>query len=182
MAISDDLPGIEVAITVDEADLKEYRDPDLDEDERTTTRYIEATSGQAFAIRIKVSRKFKFAGDTLAFRIRVDGRKVGYPLVSSYRCRFASYELVERGCRVSETKTRRFEFSSLETGRLLPNWLACFSLADATSSQRWPHAQRRTQTTGTPRDNYGRSRAAQEVRIEQSRIQAPRCKRDRSRF
>lgn len=119
MAISDDLPGVEVAITVNGQDLREYIDPDLDEDDRTTTRYIEAASGQAFAIQTKVPKGFKFVANSLVFRMHIDGRWVSGPLVSKETCRFAAGHTIIEGKRVSDTQLQKFQFGSLETGTAL---------------------------------------------------------------
>jgi hypothetical protein len=46
MAISEYLPGVVVDVQVNGTSLKEYQDPELEEQQRTTTRYVEAESGQ----------------------------------------------------------------------------------------------------------------------------------------
>ena len=82
MAVSDDLPGVEVEIVVKGKALKEYKEEHIEEDERTTTRYIEATSGQEFAIRMKLRSSFKFKGDCIAFYIGADGQSVDGIIIS----------------------------------------------------------------------------------------------------
>ncbi|TKA79150.1 hypothetical protein B0A49_01332 [Cryomyces minteri] len=48
MAILEDVPGIEVAITVNGNDLKEHEEDDTVNEPKTVTKYIEATSGVNF--------------------------------------------------------------------------------------------------------------------------------------
>lgn len=122
MAISDELPGVKVAIRANGKDLKEYRDPDLDDDTGTTTRYIEAVSGQAFTVRITVPKGFKFpAGNVLSFHVFVDGRWIDNPLAFKKDCRTADIRTKSRGYHVSQKEVRTLQFSSLETGQRL--WL-----------------------------------------------------------
>ncbi|KAL9071155.1 MAG: hypothetical protein Q9157_005570 [Trypethelium eluteriae] len=49
MAIISSVPGIEVAVTVDGSDVKEYTDPDLAEEPNVVTKYIEVSSECEFA-------------------------------------------------------------------------------------------------------------------------------------
>ncbi|KAK3706739.1 hypothetical protein LTR37_012584 [Vermiconidia calcicola] len=76
MAIIDDLPGVRVEIMVDGNVLKEYEDHDLEEDERTITRYVEAVSGQVFAVAVTLPPDCQFKGDFIVFRIHTDGKRV----------------------------------------------------------------------------------------------------------
>lgn len=117
MAISDELPGVEVAVTVGGNDLKEYRDEDLEEEEGTTTRYIEAVSGQQFAIRMKVPRRFQFVADTLRFRTYIDGNYIGGVNVYAADCRHGPHTITRTRCHVSAREARKLEFSGLETGK-----------------------------------------------------------------
>lgn len=55
MAIADSLPGVKIEVIVDGSALKEYEEPDAEdnEDEQgTVTRYIEAESAKVFAVSI----------------------------------------------------------------------------------------------------------------------------------
>lgn len=73
MARSDHLPGVEVAITVDGNDLKEYTCDEQGSEPRTTTKYVEATSNKHFEIRVKVDKGFRFPGDAHSLAAGVDG-------------------------------------------------------------------------------------------------------------
>lgn len=115
MAVTDLLPGVVIAVTVGGNDLQEHRDDDLEEETRTTTRYIEATSGQNFAVRIKVKQGFRFAGDALSFHVHVDGHWMHAPLISAASCTFLPNSRSSEGRLEANGELRRYQFSTLET-------------------------------------------------------------------
>ena len=119
MAISEDLPGVEVAVTVGGNDLQEYRDDTIEEEDRTTTRYVEAKSGQEFAIRMKVKKRFGYAAgaDTLSFRITVDGDFIAHPLIDRATTRMQDASRKAEGFQTPEGRLRKCKFTSLETGQ-----------------------------------------------------------------
>ena len=69
------LKGIEVTIQVNDVTSKEYVDQDeyRNDDSKTISRYIEATSGAPFGIKMRVPKVYKMTSDTLGFSIAVDG-------------------------------------------------------------------------------------------------------------
>ncbi|KAK4964474.1 hypothetical protein LTR66_012278 [Elasticomyces elasticus] len=73
MAILANLPGVEVVITVNGRELREYFVTEAQDGPNTTTRYIEASSNQTFAVRCKVPKDFNYKGDCLVFEVFVDG-------------------------------------------------------------------------------------------------------------
>ncbi|KAK5162845.1 hypothetical protein LTR04_002944 [Oleoguttula sp. CCFEE 6159] len=82
MAILEDVPGIEVAITVNGNDLKEYEEDDIVNEPKTVTKYIEATSGVNFGIRYSVARRFPMKGDCITFSMYLDNEKCGSSVVT----------------------------------------------------------------------------------------------------
>lgn len=73
MAVTDGLPGVEVAILVNGTALKEYNEDDSGDKSKTTSCYIEATSQQTFAISVKLLPNYVFKGQALAVYNYVDG-------------------------------------------------------------------------------------------------------------
>lgn len=117
MAIGKELPEVEVTVVVDGVALKEYHDHDLDEDDRTITRYIEAASGKNFEVHIKVDKGCNFIGDCLVFAIEVDGKMADTPIIRARRCARAAYSYGSQGLMTSNTQCRKYTFASLETGQ-----------------------------------------------------------------
>ncbi|KAG9638363.1 hypothetical protein KCU64_g13835, partial [Aureobasidium melanogenum] len=78
MAVLDGLPGVEVAVVADGEDLHEYQDADMEDDEDTVTKYIEAADNTNFAIKIKVTKDAKFKGRALSFRKAQRMRKLKF--------------------------------------------------------------------------------------------------------
>lgn len=74
MAVSEALPGVEVTVNVASQPLQEYIEIGVPDEPRTTTRYIEATSNQAFEIHAKIPEDTTFDGDCLRVDIRVDDK------------------------------------------------------------------------------------------------------------
>lgn len=104
-------------MTVAGVDLKEHCDDEIAEEARTTTRYVEATSGQTFAIRMKVPRGFDFLGDGLSFEIQIDGTGLDHPLIFKGKCASKSFERYSEGVRPTKGTIRKYQFGALETGR-----------------------------------------------------------------
>lgn len=116
MAISDDLPGFEVTISVNGEALKEYTDSTLQEEERTVTRYIEAVSGREFSVSLKAKKGTHFQGTCLACSLSVDGHWIQTPLLHKSDCRKADLSETVEGSRPGAGMVRRFCFSAIETG------------------------------------------------------------------
>lgn len=113
MVVSEALPGLEIAITVDGIPLYEHRDPnEVEEDEpRTTTRYLEVTSGQVFAISIKVLPHFQYQGDCIAFNIRADGELVADPVI---RRTDTVQAFISEGPALASGKVNKYTFADIE--------------------------------------------------------------------
>lgn len=119
MAVSDVLPGVEVTIVSGNAKLKEYEDDDieLEGQERTITRYVEAVSGQEFEIHWRVDESVEFLGDCMTFHIYVDGQRVMKRYTTDREVERRGFSLKRcKGYEVSATETRRFCFAGLDIG------------------------------------------------------------------
>ncbi|KAF2480192.1 hypothetical protein BDY17DRAFT_33815 [Neohortaea acidophila] len=115
MAISDDIPGVDVAIVVNGKPLQEHKDSILVEEERTVTRYIEAVSGQSFEVRMTTNRQTRFKGDSLAFTIFMDGKEAESALMSKEACRSRRAVRTMKGAEIATGFVKKFFFSALET-------------------------------------------------------------------
>jgi len=116
MAINDAVQGLEITITHDGEALIEYEDDTVMPEDRTTMRFIESKSDQAFAVKLKLEQGTQFRGDSLACEIKIDGTLVISPLLAKKDCRHRAYVDVRKGCPARDGMTRKFEFSSVETG------------------------------------------------------------------
>ncbi|KAK5130485.1 hypothetical protein LTR08_002007 [Meristemomyces frigidus] len=115
MAVTEELPDVDVSVFVDGVALKEYHDTDVEEEARTVTRYIEATSGKSFEVHIKVNKSCKFLGNCIAFGIYVDGEGAVCPLIQKKICCKSGETNVSMGINISPTQLTRYIFTSLET-------------------------------------------------------------------
>ncbi|KAG9525875.1 hypothetical protein KCU93_g5713, partial [Aureobasidium melanogenum] len=115
MAVLDGLPGVEVTVVVDGKDLHEYQDADMEDDEGTITKYIEAVDNANFAIKIKVSKDVEFKGDFLSFGISLDGSSVRNPVVNSSQVRACTHVRIVEGVQVGVQRMRKLKFNALET-------------------------------------------------------------------
>lgn len=115
MAISEFLPGVEIAVTVDGQKLPEHRDEDTASQDRTTTCYIEATTGKNFEIRVIVKMDCRFLGNALSLAFGIDGSTIDSPLISKEDLSRSDYTYVSKGS-WSTGQLRKYQFSSVETG------------------------------------------------------------------
>lgn len=116
MAVLDSLPGVEVTVVVDGKDLHEYRDADMEDDENTVTKYIEAVDDANFAINIKATKDARFEGTCLAFKVLVDELVVRRPLIDSAHVRRRNYVRIVDGVQTKAEHSRKLKFNALETG------------------------------------------------------------------
>jgi hypothetical protein len=84
MAILDQLPGIEVAVCIDEQQLEEYPDDEFQARPHvnTVSTYIESKTLREFSVKILVKEPYVLTCPTLGFQIIVDGVKVREPLLT----------------------------------------------------------------------------------------------------
>ncbi|KAL9095712.1 MAG: hypothetical protein Q9165_002144 [Trypethelium subeluteriae] len=115
MAILASVPGIEVAVTVDGNDVKEYTDPNLDEEPNVVTKYIEVSSESEFGLRYLVRRGTHFKKDAMSFNTYVDGQQATGPLISKKKTVNEDGGTTRRGGRISDTEYQKFKFVALET-------------------------------------------------------------------
>ena len=71
------LKKIEVTIEVEGKPLEEYKDDEEEDKPDSITRYVEATTDAAFAIKTRLKRSFCFPTDSLGFHYKLDGVLVG---------------------------------------------------------------------------------------------------------
>ena len=72
---------IEVTVRVDHEDLIEYEDDQIENDDpKRVTRYIEATNGKAFSIKIRAQAPYQWTSECLAADIKIDGGMACHPL------------------------------------------------------------------------------------------------------
>ncbi|KEQ87734.1 hypothetical protein M438DRAFT_342867 [Aureobasidium pullulans EXF-150] len=115
MAILDSLPGVKVTVVVDGEDLHEYQDTDMEDEENTVTKYVEAVTGANFAIKFKGSRELEYKGEYLSLEVLVDGLCIDRPLIGRERTRKGSYTYLSEGLTVRAGYMRRLRFNTLET-------------------------------------------------------------------
>ncbi|THX83186.1 hypothetical protein D6D05_03603 [Aureobasidium pullulans] len=115
MAILDSLPGVEITVVVDGEDLHEYQDTDMEDEENTVTKYVEAVTGANFAIKFKGSRELEYKGEYLSLEVLVDGLCIDRPLIGRDRTRKGSYTYLSEGLTVRAGYMRRLRFNTLET-------------------------------------------------------------------
>lgn len=128
MVISSEAPGVEIAVTVGGNDLKEYEDDEAEPefesssgDVETTVRYIEATSNQTFAIRVRVDKDFDFAANALIFYVSMDGASVASHAVVKQANQRDDYSVISEGCKGGDGRLRKYQFTVLETGKFYVN-------------------------------------------------------------
>ncbi|THY50640.1 hypothetical protein D6C97_06964 [Aureobasidium pullulans] len=115
MAILDSLPGVEITVVVDGEDLHEYQDTDMEDEENTVTKYVEAVTDANFAIKIKGSQELEYKGDCLSLDVLVDGLRIERPLIGRERTRKGSYTRLVEGLNVRAGYMRKLRFNTLET-------------------------------------------------------------------
>ena len=114
MAPIEELPAVAVNITVNGTPLREYDGTnDVGGDERTVTKYVEAASGQSFAVSIKLLPEFKFKGGCFVFEIYADGELMSKPMFIKQR---KQRSIVVKGRPAAHDKIEKFKFAEVETG------------------------------------------------------------------
>jgi hypothetical protein len=114
MVVSEHIPGVVVEVKVAGEALKEHVDTDAEEKRRTTSRYIEITSGAVFTISIALNEDFVFKGDTLLVWIRAGGKNVDFRKFHEDRSRRS---WVSKGP-ASIGKGLKYRFEHFEKGTL----------------------------------------------------------------
>jgi hypothetical protein len=84
MAVLNELPGVEVAVFIDEQQLHEYADDEFRARPHvnTVSTYIESETLKEFSVKIIVKEPYSLNCPTLGFQIFVDGVKVREPLLT----------------------------------------------------------------------------------------------------
>lgn len=130
MAIITGIPGLKVAIRVNQVELQEYQDPDEGENTPSRTiKYIQATSGAYFDVFVKlIPGEFKRTTSDISIDVYVDGTCVNRPILR-LNCNSFTYgtpRIIEGAYNGSgqDWKLHRFQFSQLDIGEF--NWTAIF--------------------------------------------------------
>lgn len=115
MAIAGALPGVSVAVVANGRVLREYEDFDIQDDDRSVTRYIEAASNWVFEVHFSVSRTTELLGDTLSFKVYVDGHLADDRIVCKEQIadRIFRYEMKSIGVEMPGAMFRNYRFSGL---------------------------------------------------------------------
>ena len=84
MAVIDPLPGLEVAVCVDQQPLHEYADNEFHASAQLNmvSTYIESETMKEFSIKLVVKQPYTLDCPTLGFQIFVDGVKVREPVLT----------------------------------------------------------------------------------------------------
>ncbi|KAK5127456.1 hypothetical protein LTR85_006795 [Meristemomyces frigidus] len=115
MAVHDELPGVQITIIADGQPLHEYQDTDIDEDDKTVTRYIKADSDQEFKIKVELGKNTVFKGDCLSFQVFVDGTQVDDLLPSKSQALEGGLTQYSEGVDLPNNQIRKYRFASVET-------------------------------------------------------------------
>jgi len=113
MAVAETAPGLDITILVDGNPLEEHRNEEDLEEEGTITRWIEATDGKNFAIRIDTESEYGYEADCLECKIDVDGNWAACPLLSK-----DDPTQTSTGREVAGERVAKYRFSNLESGTL----------------------------------------------------------------
>ena len=113
------LKHIKASVLVDDKELKEYKDEDAESTTNVVTKYVEATTGQAFSIRVEVLENYKFTSPAIESDIYIDGKCCGRSVCQKKLSKSRAEMIdIEKGIRVKdgdEWKLRPFLFSEIKT-------------------------------------------------------------------
>lgn len=87
MAVLENVRGVKVTVCTDDQVLQEYDDDEpedvpavevggYDRASKTVSKYIEATTGKAFYIKLEITKAYKLDSPIVSFHVFVDGIKV----------------------------------------------------------------------------------------------------------
>ena len=116
MVVNPDLPKLDVSVHVEGVALKEWVDPDLDEDNRTVTRYIKAVANKRFDVRLVVSEGFQFEGDLISCKVYIDGKKMHSPIIRKKDGKPRQTRISE-GVQISANEVKYYQFSAMKTSK-----------------------------------------------------------------
>lgn len=106
------LPGVRVFIRTHGTPLKEYVDSDTPDNDKTVTRYIQATDEAVFDIHFEIDRGVIPKGQSLSLECYVDGHFVDGPLVSDKDRTCTSV-----GKQISPTMLKQYCFGKLDLSK-----------------------------------------------------------------
>lgn len=112
----DSLPGVEVTVQVNKANLAEYPDEDTPAEPGRCTRYVQSTTGAKFGISINVSKLTHFVGTGLSVFINIDGVDMGGVILEAFLVQRPAQTWLREG-RESNMGIERWAFATLNIGR-----------------------------------------------------------------
>ena len=113
------MPGLEVKLSAAGADLKEYEDES--EDTRHVSskaaHYVESVPSAEFSVTVRVDRRYKYAANTLAVYVYLDGKHAAGRLIEMPPSQYnASLEISGiDACVNGQWRHRKFAFAELVT-------------------------------------------------------------------
>lgn len=119
MAISKDLPGVEVTITAGGRELREHDCIELKPVDRTVDHLIAATSNQIFAIKCTAQQDTKFKGSALVFFVYVDGQEIDGGWIGKTETKTGTAGVYSLGLQNTADTLRRYRFTDVESGMSL---------------------------------------------------------------
>lgn len=128
MAIHAAHPGLEVEVIVNDKALQEYVDNELEQDEKATSNYVEASSGSAFAIRVCVPKGL-FTTHSVRAVTWMDGIEVDETVWERRRYKYAGakYRCDSRAVRLKgKDMCQKFQFAEFETSKFGRRLEMCF--------------------------------------------------------
>jgi len=112
------IKGVKVAIQVGGRGLQEY---DVNETKpNSTVKYVQASTGAAFKIKLGVPKSFAFAGNALSFKVSVDGAYVDGLLCRKKKICTKAFDYVCEGSPNKDRgrwQLRPFVFQEIKQGK-----------------------------------------------------------------
>jgi hypothetical protein len=117
MAVIEGVDGIEVQVICDRQPLQEYHDPDVEEVPLTATRYVEAKTGKAFAVRCQIKKHVLFRGNHISCAVIVDGIHVKTPMITKDFPTMETFRVID-GAPISSDRQVPLLFSDLSISEI----------------------------------------------------------------
>lgn len=116
MAVTAALPGVTISVVAEDRVLQEYPDVEVKDNKNTTTRYIEAVSGQTFSLEFEVTKETPMLGTYLAFHVFVDGTEVDELGLDTGHIRLYGDKGISQGRYLHGGLLQRYCFTDLNIG------------------------------------------------------------------
>lgn len=114
-----EFPTLDVSLRVGGRRLPEYDDDNDDTDApKTTTKWVEATTGAIFTVHVHLGPGFPYSAEDIEARVKLDGKYATASLIEP-SSGHAAHSLEIKGIRSNKTGDwvlERFKFAGLNTG------------------------------------------------------------------